>query len=594
MADVIHLLPESIANQIAAGEVVQRPASVVKELLENAIDAGATSITLRVRDGGKTLIQVIDNGCGMSETDARMSLERHATSKIRKVDDLFALRTMGFRGEALASIAAVSQLEMKTRLAERELGTWLWVEASEVKRQEPVACEKGTSISVKNLFFNVPARRNFLKSNAVEMKHISDEFHRLALAFSHIAFALYQGDELVYELPPAKLSQRIVALFGRSYEAQLIPCREETDYVRVSGFIGKPEFARKTRGDQFFFVNQRYIRNNYLHHAVMGAYEDLLADQTYPFYVLFLEINPKHIDVNVHPTKTEIKFDDERLVYTVVRAAVRQALGVHQLTPALDFNSDINLLQKIQNEGNRAGAEFIEERFQTMPIAKRADWKILFEERQMQATSPPPAKPRSFIQAETESVFRQSNNVFQIGNRYLVQAHARGLLVVDQQAAHERILYEKFLRDIELRKGESQQCLFPQSLTLPAGDYALLAEMMPELEALGFRLEPFGRNTFLLTGMPASLKNAEGKSLLEGLLEQFKQHSHLSLPIADRLAQALSRRAAIKAGMRLETEEMESLIHQLMQCKIPQYSPCGQNTYVLLEEERIAAYFSRP
>ncbi len=331
MSDIIQLLPDSIANQIAAGEVVQRPASAVKELMENAIDARATSIRLVVKEAGKTLIQVIDNGMGMSETDARMSLERHATSKIRKAEDLFSLNTKGFRGEALASIAAVSQMEMKTRPEDQELGTCLVVEGSEVKKQEPVACEVGTSVSVKNLFYNIPARRNFLKSNPVELRHVVDEFQRLALAHSDIVFSFIQTDEVVYDLPSGKLSQRIVNIFGKPYQEQLAPCQEETDRVKVHGYVGRPEFARKTRGEQFLFVNHRFIRSNYLHHAVMSAFETLLPENSYPFYVLFIDIDPKHIDVNVHPTKTENKFDDERAVYAVVRAAVRQANGSHQL-----------------------------------------------------------------------------------------------------------------------------------------------------------------------------------------------------------------------------------------------------------------------
>lgn len=591
MADVIQLLPESIANQIAAGEVVQRPASAVKELLENALDAGAASITLIVKEGGKTLIQVIDNGSGMSETDARMSLERHATSKIRKAEDLFALRTMGFRGEALASIAAVSQMEMKTRLADRELGTRLVVEASEVKIQEPVACEKGTNISVKNLFFNVPARRNFLKSNAVELKHVLDEFHRLALAFPQVAFVFFQGDEKVYDLQPSKLSHRIIHLFGKNFEAQLIPCKEETAYVRINGYVGKPEFARKTRGEQFFFVNNRYIRSNYLHHAVMSAYEGLLPEQSYPFYVLFLEIDPRHIDVNVHPTKTEIKFDDERTVYNVMRAAVRQALGVHHLAPTLDFEVDVNLISKLQSGGKPAQEVFIEERFQA---SGKQHWKELFPEAaasRLKEIAKRDEQPAAI--SEEEKVQTSGMLLFQVANRFIVQPAAKGLLVVDQQAAHERVLFEKFQEAMRLRKGESQQLLFPQNVSLSAGDYVLITEMMPELEALGFRMEPFGKNTFLITGIPAGLKGLQGKELLEGTIEQFKHHSDLSLPVADRLARALARRSGIKSGDLLQAEEMQSLVQQLMRCKTPQYSPSGQLTFFHLEEEKIAAYFNR-
>src|SRR5690606_24459686 len=333
---------------------VQRPASAVKELLENAVDAGATQVKLIIKDAGKVLIQVIDNGAGMSETDARMSLERHATSKIRKADDLFTLRTMGFRGEALASIAAVAQLEMKTRMASDELGTLILVEGSEVKRQEPVACEPGTSISIRNLFYNSPARRNFLKSNPVELRHIVEEFQRLALAHPDKAFSMIQTDEIVHDLPPGKLSQRIINLFGKGYQQQLAACQEETDLVKVVGYVGKPEFARKTRGEQFLFVNKRFIRSNYLHHAIMNAFEGLLTENSFPFYVLFIEIDPRHIDVNVHPTKTEIKFDDERAVYAVVRSAVRQAIGAHNLIPALDFTADVNIISKLSSSAGQS------------------------------------------------------------------------------------------------------------------------------------------------------------------------------------------------------------------------------------------------
>ncbi len=594
MADVIQLLPESIANQIAAGEVVQRPASVVKELMENSLDAGATEITLIVKEGGKTLIQVIDNGCGMSETDARMSLERHATSKIRKADDLFSLRTMGFRGEALASVAAVAQMEMKTRLADRELGTRLVVEGSEVIVQEPVACEKGTSISVKNLFYNIPARRNFLKSNAVELRHILEEFYRLALAFPSVAFTFFQGDEKTHSLQPEKLSHRIVHLFGRSFENQLIPCSEETDYLRITGYIGKPGFARKTRGEQFFFVNHRFIRSNYLHHAVMNAYEGLLPEQSYPFYVLFLELDPRNIDVNVHPTKTEIKFDDERTVYNIVRAAVRQALGVHHLAPSLDFDTDVNLLDKLQTAGKPLQEIFIEERFQT---SGKQTWKTLFPDELKNDkqdagklhTEFTPELPGTVVPHTTPT----AEEVFQIANRYIIHPAGKGLLIIDQQAAHERVLFERFQQAMRLRKGESQQVLFPQSLTLPAGDFALLTEMMPELEAMGFRLELFGNQTFLITGVPAGISEVNGKELLEGTLEQFKNHSDLSLPVADRLARALARRACLKAGSPLQPGEMQSLVQQLMNCKNPQYSPSGQLVLFVLDETRIASYFNR-
>ena len=449
MADIIHLLPDAIANQIAAGEVVQRPASVVKELMENAVDAGAHRIQVIIRESGRLLVQVIDDGSGMSETDARMSLERHATSKIRKAEDLFSLRTMGFRGEALASIAAVAQVEMKTRLADRELGTLLAVEGSEVKRQEPVVTEKGTSIAVRNLFYNIPARRNFLKSNPVEMRHIVEEFQRIALAHPDLSFSLVHGDEKIYDLESSNLAQRVVGLFGKSYQSQLASCGEETDLVAVTGFVGKPEAARRTRGEQFIFVNERFIRNNYLNHAVIGAYEGLLPDGAFPFYVLFLRIDPRHIDVNVHPTKTEIKFDDERAVYAVVRAAVRQALGVHNLTPALDYSADINLMGKISGSPSLSREQFLDEQLGGgLERSNLQNWEKLFEEAQ-------PSQSALFDQAMAASSPRaplpvpSEIPVFQLPSGYLVRPARNGVMIIDPVAASERVLYESFQRKLK-------------------------------------------------------------------------------------------------------------------------------------------------
>lgn len=348
MLNVIQLLPDSIANQIAAGEVVQRPASVVKELLENSVDAKAKSVQVIIREAGRNLIQIVDDGLGMTETDARMSFERHATSKIRTSDDLFRIRTMGFRGEALASIAAVAQIEMRTRRAEEELGTLIRIEGSDIKAQESISCLPGTNLLIKNLFFNVPARRNFLKSNSVEMRHIIDEFQRVALANPEVAFSLFHNDQEIYNLPAGKLSRRIVDMFGKSYREQLNFCEEQTPYVTVHGYIGKPESAKKARNEQFFFVNNRFIRHNYLHHAVVGAYEGTLPEGSHPFYVLFIDIDPSHIDINIHPTKTEIKFDDERSVYAIMMAAVRKAVGLYNLSPSLDFDSDVNFLAGVR------------------------------------------------------------------------------------------------------------------------------------------------------------------------------------------------------------------------------------------------------
>jgi DNA mismatch repair protein MutL len=596
MADIIHLLPDSIANQIAAGEVVQRPASVVKELMENAIDAGAKNVRLVVREAGKTLIQVTDDGTGMTETDARMSLERHATSKIRKTEDLFTLRTMGFRGEALASIAAVSQFEMKTRRAQDELGTLLVVEGSEVKRQEPEACAKGTTISVKNLFYNIPARRNFLKSNPVELRHGIDEFQRLSLAHSDIAFTLVQGDEVVYELPPAKLGQRIVSLFGKSYQEQLAACQEETSLMKVTGYLGRPESAKKTRGEQFIFVNQRFIRNNYLNHAVMGAFEGLLPDGSFPFYVLFIEIDPRHIDVNVHPTKTEIKFDDERAVYAVVRAAARQALGTHNLTPAIDFSSDVNIINKLSSSPAVTNEQYYAEQFgDSLRRSNLRQWEKFFEGEESRPSSTP---------LDTGSALRfesalnaplppsEEKVIFQLHQKYIVCSGHRGLMVIDQQAAHVRILYEKFMTRLKGNPGSSQQTLFPQTVNFSPADFALVMEIEQEIVALGFRFEVFGKNTVLVSGIPPEGIAAE-KALLEGLVEQFKKNqAELAVPVRENLARALAKRAAVKPGQKLTHKEMEAIAEGLLASPNPTFSPDGSTTFFMLDTSKIESYFT--
>jgi DNA mismatch repair protein MutL len=599
MPDIIQLLPDSIANQIAAGEVVQRPASAVKELMENSIDSGATNIRLIVKDAGKSLIQVIDNGMGMSETDARMSLERHATSKIRSAEDLFKLRTMGFRGEALASIAAVSQLEMKTRLADKELGTLLVVEGTEVKKQEPVACDAGTSISVKNLFYNIPARRNFLKSNPVELKHIIDEFQRLALANANISFSFIQGDEVIFDLPPGKLSHRIVNLFGKSYQEQLASCTEETDYVKVGGYIGRPEFARKTRGEQFLFVNNRFIRSNYLNHAVMNAFEGLMPENSFPFYVLFIEIDPKHIDVNVHPTKTEIKFDDERAVYAVVRSAVRQALGSHNLAPALDFAEDVNIITKLSGTSKEAAREvYFEERFQTsFKRSSQQEWEKLFDGEVgggKEVSQQLSAKELEFLESKDQQELSSSasESLFQLHNQYIVRQVKSGLMIIHQQAAHERVLFEKFMDRLNRNAGESQQSLFPQTIVFNVGDFAMLMEMEREITALGFRFEPFGKNTVVVQGIPAGIDDNQTKKLFEGLMDQFKQNqAELALPVKENLARSLAKRAAIKAGEKLTPEAMQALVTNLMACKAPGYSPYGETTYFIFDLAKIGMYF---
>lgn len=622
MLDIIQLLPDAIANQIAAGEVVQRPASVVKELLENAVDAKSSKVSVKIKEAGKILIQITDNGNGMSGTDARMSFERHATSKIRKSEDLFSIRTMGFRGEALASIAAVAQVEMRTKRKEDEIGTCLVIEGSEVKKQEPVACPDGTSISIKNLFFNVPARRSFLKSNPVETRHIIDEFQRVALSHPEISFSLYQNDMEVYNLATGKLSQRIVGLFGKQYQEQLIPCQEETAHINIKGYIGKPEHAKKTKGEQFFFVNNRYIRNNYLNHAVLNAFEGLLPDESYPFYVLFIEIDPVHIDINVHPTKTEIKFDDERTVYAIVRAAVKQALGAHNITPSLDFDQDVNF-QAITSSGlnfnnaSQADKDRTDRNYRQFKTTSREQanvehWERMFEISQKEITDYSGAEIPSFDKPEAvtfDSAANQmptqkelyerenqqgNNNFFQIHYQYIASQIKSGLMLIDQQAAHERILYEKYSTALEKKSGASQQLLFPQTITLNPADFALVMELAPEFRALGFVFNIFGKTDIIINGIPADIAGNDGKDLFEGLVEQFKKNqAELSIGKGENMARSMAKRTAIKPGQQLSNTEMRTIIDQLFACSNPNYSPHGQVIFYILSLEKIADFFHK-
>ncbi len=613
MSDIIRLLPDSIANQIAAGEVVQRPASVVKELLENSIDAGATKIQLFVKDAGKAVIQVIDNGKGMSENDARMSFERHATSKISKSEDLFTIKTMGFRGEALASIAAVARVEMKTRQTGQELGHSLVIEASETKVSEPVAAPEGTSICVKNLFYNVPARRNFLKSNPVEMRHIIDEFQRVALSNPEIGFSFHQNDMEVNQLESGKLSKRIVSLYNKNYQQQLVPCLEETPHVKVHGYIGKPEFAKKTRGEQFFFINNRFIKNNYLNHAVSNAFQGLLSDDQYPFYVLFIEMDPKHIDINVHPTKTEVKFDDERTVYGVVRSAVRQALGTHNVTPSIDFSADVNFeafTEVLKNERNttkeRDYGQFKSDKLDNSNLQNweklydfaEGESKVSQEQMDKELFGSIPEKTVTIESAanttpEISNEATESSKSFQLHGKYIFRQLKSGMMIVDQKLAHERILYERYLEMLQNESGASQHCLFPQTVDLSMADFTLVSELKDEIHALGFVFDIFGKNSIIINGIPSELQGCNEKEIFEGLIEQFKRNkSELSLSNTENLARAMSKRSALKGGQYLEAREIDSLIDQLFACEQPNYTADGQPTLVILSLEKIASLFN--
>ena len=670
--NLVQLLPDNIANQIAAGEVIQRPASVVKELVENAIDSGASEIELAIKDSGKTLIQVRDNGCGMSEMDARMSLERHATSKLRSADDLFNLHTMGFRGEALASISAVAQLEIKTRRAPDDLGTRILVEGSEVKEQEPVATAPGTMMSVRNLFYNVPARRNFLKSDTVELRHIKDEFIRIALAYPEVRFDLIVNDKLDLALPAGNLRQRVVQVFGRRYDKLLVPIEEDTEVLQITGYVGKPEAARKTRVGQFFFINDRFIKSSYLHHAVIGAYDDLLARDTYPFYVIYIKIDPARIDVNVHPTKQEIKFEDERLIYNYLKATIRHGLGRASIMPSIDFESnnvfapskttepiDTGGLEEPQalpsrmnddyrpssrpasspSSGTGGPAKIITDTSESQRRANNLrEWEQLYAglggatnlghvvrgggpERKSGAKIVDFADTVSgLVDTETGEVLpsrvgqeevlpskigtepagaadptKDSERApYQLHGRYIVSPIKSGWLLIDQRAAHSRVLYERYLANLENTPATSQQSLFPQTLELAHADVSVMNDLLPDLKQLGFEVESFGGNSFIIRGIPAEIAGQKNeKQVLENLLQQFRDDVDLSNSAHERLAAALARSAALRRGQPLDVAEMRSLINQLFACTRPQTAPNGDKCYVKYELGEVERLFSR-
>ncbi len=621
MGDIIQLLPDSIANQIAAGEVVQRPASIVKELLENAIDAQSTHIQLLVKDSGKSLVQVIDDGIGMSETDARLSLERHATSKIRKTEDLFNIRTMGFRGEALASIAAVAQVELKTKRREDEIGTYICIEGSQLKTQESRICQDGTAISVKNLFYNVPARRNFLKSNPVEMRHILDEFHRVALAHPEIEFSLFHNDLEIYHLLPGKLSNRIVAIFGKNYRKQLASCEEETPLLHIQGYIGNPENTKKTKGEQFFFVNKRYIRHAYLHHAVLNAYEDLIPTDVYPFYVLFLEVDPIHIDINIHPTKTEVKFDDERTMYAIVQSAVKKALSVHNFTPSLDFDVDVNLdksnhfqtaIDENQLYQGTGSQSFIKSPPDQRSKNNLENWEKIYAdlkqntpEENFNYNKEEDSEALTFESGanrlKSEKLFPEEDlepkerNSFQIHGQYIITQVKSGILLINQKAAWERILYDRYLTYLDKKSAISQRLLFPREITLNPADFQLILEIDKEILNLGFIFDVLEENRILLKGVPTEVSKENEQLLFEDFVEQIKFYrSDLHLERREVLARSLAKRASRKTNRELSKVEMNALIDQLFASANPNYSPDGTPIFVTLSLEKIADFFAKP
>ena len=622
MPDIIQLLPDNLANQIAAGEVIQRPASAVKELLENAVDAGATEIKLIVNDAGKALVQVVDNGNGMSETDARMCFERHATSKISNIEDLFKIRTMGFRGEALASIAAVAQVELKTKKPGEEVGTCLEIENSIVKKQEACATNVGTSICMKNLFFNVPARRNFLKSNAAEMRHIVDEFIRVAMAFPNVFFSLMSNGQQVFHLEAGNLKQRIIQILGTSYSAKLVNVHEDTDYMVIRGFVGKPETTKKTRGDQYFFVNNRFIRSAYLNHAVMNAYNEMIAKDSFPMYVLFIDLDPSVVDINVHPTKQEIKFEDEKIVYAFVQAAVKHALAQFSIAPSLDFtlNADIQQMDAVSKpaSGDSFASVTSSNLYKTFTQKNQAHkiegsnkselahWKDFYEPvtQPLSSDLSNPATQTStdgleytgYSLLRTEPKYKLLPDIIlsQVHHTFIVTPTAKGFLLVHQQQAHERVLYEKYSQVIHGKQMPTQQSLFPSTIQLGAADSVLMSELLPDLKVLGYAIEPFGNNTFVIQGTPADILEGNEKMAIELLLEQYKHFSSdVKFSKRERLVRCISKQHAIKTGKHLSQKEMLMLVEELLSCNTPNVTPGGNPTYLEFKHDYLERMFGK-
>lgn len=599
MSDIIKLLPDSVANQIAAGEVVQRPASVVKELLENSIDAGSTEIHLLIKDAGRTLIQTIDNGCGMSETDARMCFERHATSKINKAEDLFSIHTLGFRGEAMASIAAVSQVELRTKRAQDELATELLIEGSMMKSQQPCSASTGTSIAVKNLFFNVPARRKFLKSENVELRHIIDEFTRVAMVNPKIKMDLTHNGKQVFVLPKSTLKERIVNLLGNSLSTRLLPVDTETEYVGISGYIGKPEFAKKNRGEQFFFVNNRFIRSVYLHHAIENACQQLLPENSIPSYFIFFEMNPEDIDINIHPTKTEIKFTNEQMVYQFLMAAVKRSIGQYNTTPSLDFDDtlSIDLMPTRKTEPVAAPSIKINPNYNPFestfgkPARREAlqsdkddpeyldklfgkpDELSVFE--QVEKEVFPNISEEILYPDEQESLRRDS---VQTGNRFIITTYQSDILLIDFQRAYERIYFERNVQKIQNQKGECQKLLFPKTMDVTPAEKTIVKELLPELKKIGFEICEFGTNTFIFHGIPSGFpQDFDVEDAIREMIEKFdKGITNNTLKFQDSIALTIARKMASQQKKFLTHQEINQILEDLFATSAPNVTPSGK------------------
>ncbi|WP_036153428.1 DNA mismatch repair endonuclease MutL [Maribacter forsetii] len=615
MADIIRLLPDHVANQIAAGEVVQRPSSVVKELMENAIDAGATDIQLIIKDGGKTLIQVVDNGKGMSGTDARLSFERHATSKIQKAEDLFNLNTKGFRGEALASIAAIAHVEMLTKTEDDEIGTKIKIEGSKIVTQEVVVAPKGTSMLVKNLFFNIPARRNFLKSDQVEYRHIADEFHRIALAHPQVAFNFYNNGSDVFQLPGNDFRKRIVHIFGRKTDEKLVPVEEETQVVKISGYIQKPEFAKKSRGEQFFFANNRFIKSPYLHHAILGAFEGVIRPGTHPGYFLNLEVDPGTIDINIHPTKTEVKFDDEHTLYAMLKSTVKHSLGQFNVVPALDFEQDQNLDTPYSYKNKQVGIPQVVvdssfNPFETVKPSKsnsggggyskpKVDgWENLYEGLETTVDS-----GVSHLEFESEvvnssifdgekEVVDHSTTTFQMRKKYIITTIKSGMVVINQSRAHQRVLYENFLKNITIKEAISQQLLFPLTLSFSTSEINILKEIKDNLCTVGFVFGEISDDGVEISGVPVLVVESEVQMIMEQLISDFQQEvPGDSFSQSDMLAKTLAKTLSVKTGETLDEFSQVKLVNDLFACKETTLSPFNKKVYITVTENDIERKF---
>ncbi len=607
MPDIIQLLPDNVANQIAAGEVVQRPASVVKELMENAVDAGAGHIKLIIKDAGRTLIQVVDDGKGMSPTDARLAFERHTTSKIRTAKDLFNLHTNGFRGEALASIAAIAHVIMKTRFIEDELGTQIQINGGKVISQEVISKPAGTSIEVRNLFYNIPVRRNFLKSNTVETRHIIDAFQRVALTYPEINFSMIHNDSEIFNLPAGNLKKRIVNIFGKKIDEKLIPIAEDTEILTVEGFVAKPEFAKKKRGEQFFFVNGRFIKNAYLHHAVLSAFEELLPNGYHPSYFLYLSVPPASIDINIHPTKTEIKFDNDRDLYAIIRSTVKHSLGQFSVGPVLDFdkNPDLDTPYSYKDKEIDTPKVSVDPSFNpfesevgNIPVYRQKDsdknWKALY-------TNTNDLAGREFTNNNDEKTNfelfeeeRNSQTTYQVHQKYIVSTIKSGVVFIDQQAAHQRILYEDYLEKITVTGIGSQQLLFPKILSFNKDDILLLKELQPDLESCGIVFDISEKEAISITAKPLSITDTQLQPLFENILENFKNNiPETSFSQLDSIAKSMSKSSAIKKGIKLSIKEQEDIVNKLFLCKEPNFSPFGKKTYITISLEELDNKFNQ-